>query len=105
MTMTANGLAKLIEECGELIQVAGKRLAYYHCSEHPDGAEPLPRRMESEMGDVYAAIMFVTKHHNLSMEAITARARQKLSLFEKWHADLSNNDAAIDRARMGESGE
>ncbi len=27
MTMTANGLAKLVEECGELTQVAAKKMA------------------------------------------------------------------------------
>lgn len=38
MPMTANGLAKLLEELGELSQVAAKKLAYFHTDEHPDGA-------------------------------------------------------------------
>lgn len=36
MALTAGGLAKLAEECGELIQVIGKKLAYYTTQTHPD---------------------------------------------------------------------
>ena len=59
--MTANGLAKLLEELGELSQVAAKRLAYFHTSTHPDGAGDLNERMEAEMADVAAACAFVSR--------------------------------------------
>lgn len=49
--LTGKGLAKLIEECGELIQVAGKKLAFYTTDVHPDGgpSPSLKRRMEDEI--------------------------------------------------------
>lgn len=49
--MPAKGLAKLIEECGELQQIAGKKLAYYTTDEHPDGQGPLSTRLEDEIAD------------------------------------------------------
>ena len=96
--MTAAGVAKLIEECGELTQVLAKKLAYWHTDEHPDGAGSLNRRIEEEMGDVVAAIAFVVKYlPGLSAEAVDARAQAKFQLFEKWESDPDNNDLAIDR--------
>jgi NTP pyrophosphatase (non-canonical NTP hydrolase) len=97
MTMTANGLAKLIEECGELVQVAGKRLAYYHTDEHPDGGEPLPKRLEMEIADVMAACKFVIATHRLNRNSIDSRIAKKLSLFNEWHREELNNTEAVDR--------
>jgi NTP pyrophosphatase (non-canonical NTP hydrolase) len=96
MTMTASGISKLIEECGELVQVLGKKLAYWFTDAHPDG-KPLKLRIEHEIGDVQAACDFVTKYHGLSGSTIAARRRQKLELFERWQADPTNNRDAIDR--------
>lgn len=90
MPMTANGLAKLLEELGELAQVAAKRLAYFHTSTHPDGAGDLNDRMQKEMADVRAASEFVTQTFGLDREAIASRAAQKLQLFQQWHADPDN---------------
>ena len=95
--MTAKGLAKLIEECGELQQVAGKRLAYYHTDEHPDGGRSLKERLEDEIGDVVAASMLVTELHGLDEYRIEKRVDQKLALFKEWHADPNNNGDGIDR--------
>ncbi len=39
MAMTANGLTKLLEELGELAQVAAKKQAYFHTDAHPDGGK------------------------------------------------------------------
>lgn len=90
MPMTANGLAKLLEELGELSQVAAKRLAYFHTTTHPDGAGDLNERMEQEMGDVLAACDFVAARFNLRRDAIQARKYSKRCLFEEWHADPDN---------------
>ena len=90
MPMTANGLAKLLEELGELSQAAAKKLAYFHTDEHPDGAGSLSQRLEQEMGDVCGAIMFVTHTLKLDRMAINDRALAKLSTFRKWHADPDN---------------
>lgn len=46
MPMTANGLAKLLEELGELAQVAAKKLAYFDTDVHPDGAAVRKDRWE-----------------------------------------------------------
>lgn len=96
MTMAAGGLAKLIEECGELIQVAGKRLAYYRTDAHPDGGPPLPTRLEDEIADVMAACYFVDELHVLDSDRIRERAMKKLALFRQWHADPGNNEHAVD---------
>jgi len=90
MPMTANGLAKLLEELGELSQVAAKKLAYFHTDEHPDGAGSLKARMEAEMGDVAAACAFVQQQFGLNGRAIENRACIKLALFQQWHADPNN---------------
>jgi NTP pyrophosphatase (non-canonical NTP hydrolase) len=90
MPMTANGLAKLIEECGELAQVAGKKLAYYNTDIHPDGAGSLAQRLQDEIADVLAAAQFVAQTFQLNAAAIEARRLRKLALFASWHADATN---------------
>ena len=95
MPMTANGLAKLLEELGELSQVAAKKLAYFHTDEHPDGGGSLAMRLEQEMGDVCGAIMFVTHELQLDRMAINDRALSKLSMFRKWHTDPDNGAEAF----------
>lgn len=92
--MTAKGLAKLIEECGELQQVAGKKLAYFNTDDHPDGSL-LSLRMQDEIADVIAAARFVARKFNLDCEEIEARIGRKFRLFERWDADPTNHaDAA-----------
>lgn len=87
MPMTANGLAKLLEELGELAQVTAKKLAYFNTDEHPDGAGSLRERMEQEMGDVTAAMAFVQRQFALNRKVIDNRACIKLALYQRWHAD------------------
>ena len=95
MTMTASGVAKLIEECGELTQILGKKLAYWHTDEHPDG-KPIHARIQEEMGDVLAAIWFTAQELGLDQRAIQDRAVAKRKLFDTWQAQIDNNDFAID---------
>ncbi len=100
--MAAQGLAKLVEECGELIQVAGKRLAYFHTDQHPDGGPPLSERLENEIADVIAACLFVIDVQELDLDRITKRQCAKMALFHEWHIDTENNRDAIDaRVRKG----
>ena len=85
--MTANGLAKLIEECGEVLQVAGKLLAYPD-GVHPDGAGNLHERLSDELGDLKAAIQFVIETHQLDgRHRIHERSQLKLIRFRSWHSD------------------
>lgn len=96
MTMTSKGLAKLLEEAGELqkelgelSQVAAKKLARMDMDEHFDGAGSLARRLEDEMGDVIAAIQFVASTFELDPARIVARTETKLARFHAWNADVS----------------
>lgn len=95
MTMTANGLAKLLEECGELSQVAAKKLAYFHTDDHPDGAGLLLLRLQDEAADVMAAIYFVSEQFGFDQEEFNFRIRRKRDLFNQWHAASDNNDRAF----------
>lgn len=103
MPMTNNGLSKLVEECGELQQVAGKMLQYPQLqfdvkvmidtggqggfAKHPDGTN-LRKRMEEEMGDALAAMAFVAEQLNLSKSSIDIQAATKLALFREWSEEL-----------------
>lgn len=59
MGMAYNGLAKLIEESGELHQVIGKILAYPDTEDHPDQKGNLNVRLIEELADAVAASLFV----------------------------------------------
>lgn len=79
------GLAKVIEECSELGQVAGKLIAFPD-GDHPDGGPPLVERYEDELGDAWAAIYFVlTATPAIDRGRVCARATEKLELFRSWH--------------------
>lgn len=97
MTMTASGVAKLIEECGELTQILGKKLAFWHTDEHPDGKGSIKERIEAEMGDVLAAIEFTRQQLGLNADHIERQRLYKHSLFDGWQDQLDNNDMGIDR--------
>lgn len=80
------GLAKLVEECGEVIQVAGKLMATDGDPEHWSG-ENLAERLEEELGDLEAAVTFFiacNHHRHLHADAVAQRARRKFHQFEEW---------------------
>lgn len=79
-----NGLGKLIEECGELQQVAGKKLAMMDSDNHWDGSD-LKVRLEDEIADVRAACYVVSENFGLDEERIVDRMQYKKSLFMYWH--------------------
>lgn len=78
------GIAKLIEECGEVIQICGKLIATGGRTDHWSGLD-LREELEDEMADVRAAIEFVMAYSNLDVRRIQDRAKMKYHLFEKWH--------------------
>ena len=88
--MSANGLSKLMEECGELVQICAKKLAYYHTDIHPDGKGSMKNRMMEEMGDVLAAVYFTANKFEIPDEAIFERADKKLQLFKSWDESVDN---------------
>ena len=88
MSMSHKGLVKLSEEAAEVTQVAQKLVAYPELEfddidKHPDGSN-LRQRLEEEMGDVLAAIDFVTTKLNLASESIQDRRALKLVTFRRW---------------------
>jgi len=86
MPMLKKGLNKLMEECGELVQIASKKAAFIKTDVHPDGEGSMKERLEDEIGDVQAASEFVTENLNLDKERIRKRAERKLALFRIWEA-------------------
>lgn len=82
------GIAKLVEECGEVIQVAGKLMMTHGNPAHWSG--DLRPMLVDELGDLLAAIGFVAKW-SLSEEEETAlnrRCEEKWIKFEAWHDDM-----------------
>jgi len=93
VAMTNNGLSKLAEEAGEMLQIVGKLLQYpYHQASqypgvHPDGTH-LRTRLTEEMADLMAALEFVADKMQLDVEAIDKRACYKVVLFRQWDSEL-----------------
>lgn len=83
MAMHNKGLTKLMEECGELIQILAKKSAYMETDNHPDGSL-MKRRMEDEIADVVAAITFVVEQFDLDVPYMSERSTDKIELYEKW---------------------
>jgi NTP pyrophosphatase (non-canonical NTP hydrolase) len=85
MAMHMNGLTKLVEELGELQQITAKKMAYFDTDEHPDGKGSMKLRLEEEMADVLAAIMFVQCVNGLDGDFINERYQKKFNRFMDWH--------------------
>lgn len=68
-SMKWNGIAKLIEECGELTCVLGKLIAYPN-GNHPDEKyqSPLVIRLDDEIADVIAACEYFIERNKLDHE-------------------------------------
>lgn len=84
------GLAKLVEECGEVQQVVGKLMAldgnapgdFYM---HWDGTD-IKDRLQDELADVQAVIEFVRdKNRQLDSVHFNRRVAMKLARFNTWH--------------------
>lgn len=82
------GLAKLIEECAEVVQLGGKIMAYPD-GDHPDGEGPLDERLADELGDLLAAVAYHRAHNRRLVRLkgrIELRLTAKFHLFQRWHA-------------------
>jgi NTP pyrophosphatase (non-canonical NTP hydrolase) len=78
------GISKLVEELGEVAQVAGKLIATGGRPAHWDGTN-LRVRLEDELADLEAAIAFVIQRNGLDADRIAERREAKLRLFREWH--------------------
>jgi len=89
------GISKLVEESGELLQVAGRVVQIAGMNgdvrRHWDGSD-LVDDLEKEMADVFAAIDFVTDHAGLNRQRILDRATAKRALYDHWHAEQKNKE-------------
>jgi len=84
------GLSKVIEECGELAQVAGKLMGTGGVLAHWDGSN-LKVRLEEEIADVIAACIFFVEHNAFDAKTIGERVMVKIKLFDEWHAKQTRN--------------
>jgi NTP pyrophosphatase (non-canonical NTP hydrolase) len=81
-----SGLSKLIEECGEVQQLAGKLIATGGVVEHWDGSN-LRERLIEELADLAAAVTYFSQANGLDTEEFHARRRAKIEQFLKWEAE------------------
>jgi NTP pyrophosphatase (non-canonical NTP hydrolase) len=82
------GLSKLIEECGEVLQIVGKLIAVDGDVSAPHwDRQDLKESLENELADLMAAIDFIGDHCEIDTARISNRAEVKRALFEKWHQE------------------
>lgn len=81
--MHSKGLAKLVEECGELIRIAGKLIAFP--DKHPSGLN-CRQELIDELADVLAACQFVANKYQLDINELNKRRLEKLQLYKHWDA-------------------
>jgi len=77
------GLSKLIEECGEVLQVGGKLIGSEGRTDHWSG--DLNKMLVEELGDLRAAITFFMEANAIDAASVSVRHREKLALFWHWH--------------------
>lgn len=87
-----NGVSKLSEEAGEVVQVIGKLMGNGGSTDHWDGSNLLVR-LQEEIGDVLAACDFVMLANlALDSEFIERRREEKLKLFLKWNIESGGSE-------------
>lgn len=88
-----NGLSKLIEELGELLQVCGKVIGSEGSCDHWSG--DLREKFIEECGDSQAALNFFIQNNfdSYEMTAINTRVFQKEAKFIEWNIETRNKDA------------
>lgn len=88
------GVAKTLEEMGELGQVLGKLIATGGEPLHYDGSD-LRQRMLEEMGDVLGALQFTALYNGVDWVSIRDRAAVKMHTFERWHREQRDDSPPI----------
>lgn len=79
------GLAKLVEECGEVLEVCGKLMNTRGHVKHWDGSD-LGERLHVELADLVAAVSTFVELNGLDSERIIDRAQEKVKTFVEWHS-------------------
>lgn len=75
------GIGKLTEECGEVLQLLGRAVAF-PTGDHPDGKGSMRERLPLELADLKAAIEYFERANDLRID--TLRQDEKIAKFEKW---------------------
>jgi NTP pyrophosphatase (non-canonical NTP hydrolase) len=94
-TETWPGLAKLMEECGEVIQVLAKLVAtgsldhtWTETDGTPRGWGDLSDALHEELGDLHAALdFFVAKNDEVDFYKVQDRSNQKFATFCRWQTE------------------
>lgn len=87
----ADRLAFGVEEAATVMCV-GKLMMTGGAREHWDGSD-LIERLQEEVGDLSAAVVFVTRWAGLDQSAILERTKAKIALFEQWHVEQRQAEA------------
>ena len=77
------GIGKLVEECGEVMQAAGKAIAFPE-GDHPDGKGPVADRLAEECADLYAALDYFVSVNGLPVAEVRLRRDIKVAKFTAW---------------------
>lgn len=77
------GIGKLVEECGEVMQLAGKAIPF-PVGDHPDGKGPMAPRFEEELADLQAAMIYFRHVNGLDAERMRLRVEEKVAKFHQW---------------------
>lgn len=79
------GLAKTIEEYGELGQVFGKIMSCGGNPIYPWGNVDLAAKLDEEISDLMACLIFLSlKCEYVNSEYVAERTARKMKLFEAW---------------------
>lgn len=85
------GLSKLVEECGEVLEVAGKLIATGGEVRHWGRNTSLAQLLQDEIADVMAACHFIVEVNpeHLDIDEVYRRVHDKVTKFRGWHQQQS----------------
>jgi NTP pyrophosphatase (non-canonical NTP hydrolase) len=92
-------LAILTEELGETQQVIGKILRHGWDSSHPKNNIPNRQLLETELGDILAALYLLQYGNDINLERLEFPMRTKLNKFKNGEGFLHYQDLKDDFAK------
>ncbi|MEM9149116.1 MAG: MazG-like family protein [Cyanobacteria bacterium P01_F01_bin.3] len=76
--------AQLIRACGGLIQIAAKKITFWHTDEHPDGQGSMKERLSLAIAKMLPVLALAMEYFDLNSDDIAARNDLKQKLFREW---------------------
>lgn len=89
ITKTTEEVGELIIELGSLLQILSKFQAYPD-DDHPDQEGNTKKRLEEEMADVHASMIFMATKLNLNTIEIQNRIIMKIERYNNWDNESNN---------------